>query len=99
MNKDELVSLLKPETEKINAIMREDLADIDNKLLHEVISYAIFNGGKRIRPLLTVLSARLCQPDSQADEKDLYRFSLCFEYLHAASLYRLFVAHRAFAIP
>ncbi len=95
MNKDTLVSLLKPETEKIDTTMREDLADISNPLLHEVISYAIFNGGKRIRPLLTILAARLCQPKIQADEKNLYRFSLSFEYLHAASLLHDDVIDRA----
>lgn len=86
MNKIEIISLLKPETDKIDTIMHTDLVDIDNKLLHTVISYAIFNGGKRIRPLLTILAARLCQPDRQVDELNLYRFALCFEYLHAASL-------------
>ena len=95
MNKIELVSLLKPETETIDKIMRDDLADIDNKLLHKVVSYAIFNGGKRIRPLLAVLAARLCQTDSQVDEKNLYRFALCFEYLHAASLLHDDVIDRA----
>nr|MBF0223389.1 polyprenyl synthetase family protein [Desulfobulbaceae bacterium] len=95
MNKDTLVSLLKPETQKIDTIMHDDLADIDNTLLHEVISYAIFNGGKRIRPLLAVLAARLCRPDNLEDPTDLYRFSLSFEYLHAASLLHDDVIDRA----
>lgn len=95
MNKDMLVSLLQPETEKIDTFMQDNLADIDNKLLHEVISYAIFNGGKRIRPLLAVLAARLSQPNNQGDQKELYRFSLSFEYLHAASLLHDDVIDRA----
>jgi len=86
VHKIEIISRLKPETEKFDKIMHTDLADIDNSLLHKVVSYAIFNGGKRIRPLLTVLAARLCQPDSLTDESNIYRFALCFEYLHAASL-------------
>jgi len=63
--------------------MRRDLEVIDDPLLAEVISYAIFNGGKRIRPLLTVLAARLCGGEAL---DDLYRLALTFEYLHAASL-------------
>lgn len=98
MNPIELVSLLKPETERIDKTMHADLADINNQLLREVIHYAIFNGGKRVRPLLTVLSARLCQPDLPAlseTTENLYRFSLSFEYLHAASLLHDDVIDRA----
>jgi octaprenyl-diphosphate synthase len=63
--------------------MGQDLsAAIDNPLLGEVIKYAVFNGGKRIRPLLTILGAGLEGHNSA----DLYRLALTFEYLHAASL-------------
>ena len=74
---------MRPTIEKIDAIMRHDLEVIDNPLLAQVIEYAIFNGGKRIRPMLTVLAAGLCGMD---DSEDLYRLALSFEYLHAASL-------------
>ncbi len=78
-----LMRNIRPETEKINIIMGRDLsAAINNPLLSEVIEYAIFNGGKRIRPLLTILSAGLEGHNSP----DLYRLALTFEYLHAASL-------------
>ncbi len=74
---------MRPYVEKIDKIMRCDLEVIENNLLSQVIEYAIFNGGKRIRPLLTVLSAGLC---GAKVSDDLYRFALTFEYLHAASL-------------
>jgi octaprenyl-diphosphate synthase len=74
---------LRPEIEKIDQIMRRDLEVIENDLLARVIEYAIFNGGKRIRPMLTVLAAGLC---GVAPSEDLYRLALTFEYLHAASL-------------
>lgn len=78
-----LLQNIRPETEKIDLIMGQDLsAAIDNPLLSEVIEYAVFNGGKRIRPLLTILSAGLEGHNSP----DLYRLALTFEYLHAASL-------------
>ncbi len=78
-----LLRNIRPETEKIDLIMGQDLsAAIDNPLLNEVIEYAVFNGGKRIRPLLTILSAGLEGHNSP----NLYRLALTFEYLHAASL-------------
>ncbi|MFW8601190.1 polyprenyl synthetase family protein [Desulfobacterota bacterium M19] len=78
-----LLQNIRPETEKIDLIMGRDLnAAINNPLLGEVIKYAVFNGGKRIRPLLTVLSAGL----EGRNSPDLYRLALTFEYLHAASL-------------
>ncbi len=96
MDKDELLSLLQPESAKINQAMEQELAVIENPLLAKVIHYAIFNGGKRIRPILTVLCARLCVidkiPEGFASEEELvapenlYRLATVFEYLHGASL-------------
>ncbi len=43
--------------------MRADLARLQpttDALLQEVLDYGLFNGGKRVRPLLVVLAARLC---------------------------------------
>jgi octaprenyl-diphosphate synthase len=100
VNISELASLLKPETAQIDQVMREDLESVGNPLLGEVLEYAIFNGGKRVRPLLTILSARLCwQCQGQGLDPDLtatlYRLALPFEYLHAASLLHDDVIDRA----
>ena len=91
MNQSQLIYLLKPETAKIDQAMRQDLAIVGSPRLREVLEYAIFNGGKRVRPLLTILAARLCwqnqghEPDPGLTAK-LYQLALTFEYLHAASL-------------
>ncbi len=51
-------------------------------LLAEVLEYAIFGGGKRIRPLLTVLSSTICgRRDGQ-----VYLLAAALEYLHVATL-------------
>lgn len=50
--------------------------------VNEVCEYIIKSGGKRIRPLLTVLFARLCTRDDQ----QVYELSVVPEYLHSASL-------------
>ena len=51
-------------------------------LLEDIGHYAILGQGKRFRPLLFVLSARLC--GYQGD--DVFRLSTIFEYIHASSL-------------
>jgi len=66
--------------------MKDDLdrlkPDLDDLLL-EVLHYGLFNGGKRIRPLLVILASRLC---GRRDD-DAYRLGVAFEYLHAATLF------------
>ena len=51
-------------------------------VVSEIVRYSLLGAGKRIRPLLFVLSSRLCG----YQEKDVYRLSTLFEYVHAASL-------------
>lgn len=51
-------------------------------LVKEVAGHILFSGGKRFRPLLMVLSARICGYRGDYDKT----FSVIFEYLHAATL-------------
>ena len=74
------------------AQLDEDLQRIEeeiNKNLHSsvplislVTRYIMRSGGKRLRPLLMVLAARLLNYQGN----DHYRLSIVFEYLHAATL-------------
>jgi octaprenyl-diphosphate synthase len=82
MNQAVLLAHLKPETEKINILMREDLRIIDDALLREVLTHALFNGGKRVRPLLCSLAARICGSYSDS----IFHLAIAFEYLHVATL-------------
>jgi octaprenyl-diphosphate synthase len=78
--------------EQILGSVRQDLADIEVALtenlqphlplVSQVAKYIMFSGGKRIRPLLMVLSARLCGYEGDYDKT----LSVVFEYLHAATL-------------
>lgn len=70
---------------RVEAAMRADLAEAlqgYDFLLVEVLEYALFGGGKRIRPLLTVVSAEIC---GNRDEK-VYLLASALEYLHVATL-------------
>ena len=78
--------------EKILALAQKDLAEIEKALVDnltphltlvkDVAGHILFAGGKRLRPLLMVLCARLCGYDGTYDTT----FSTIFEYLHAATL-------------
>lgn len=52
------------------------------KMIGEVGRHSLLGEGKRLRPLLFVLSGRLCG----YDRDDIYHLSTIFEYLHNASL-------------
>lgn len=79
---------------RIETTMRGDLdtalAGCD-PLLVEVLHHTLFNGGKRIRPLLTVLCSRCCGRDDEA----LSLLAAAFEYLHVATLVHDDVIDRA----
>lgn len=51
-------------------------------LVSKTARHILFSGGKRLRPLLMVLSARLCGYTGNKDK----HYSTIFEYLHAATL-------------
>ncbi len=70
---------------RVEASMRADLANAlkgCDPLLEEVLHFVLFNGGKRVRPMLTVLCSRSCGADDDA----LYLLAAAFEYLHVATL-------------
>jgi octaprenyl-diphosphate synthase len=77
---------------RIVAAVGRDLAAIEKALTENLDPYydlvartarhILFAGGKRLRPLLAVLSARTCG----SDPPEAIRFSTIFEYLHAATL-------------
>lgn len=77
---------------KILALVKDDLAAIETALeenlnphldlVYQIARHILFSGGKRLRPLLMVLSARICGYTGNYDKT----FSTIFEYLHAATL-------------
>ena len=54
----------------------------DNKLQQEVLSYVGSRRGKQLRPLVTILSARICNPVTDKT----FRAAAALELLHTASL-------------
>jgi len=78
--------------QKIMTAVEDDLIAIENALkenlnpyldlVADVAGHIIFGGGKRLRPLLMVLCARICGYGGDYDKT----FSTAIEYLHAATL-------------
>lgn len=79
--------------QKILAAVQEDLSVIERAmaanlnpyldLVRQVAGHLLFAGGKRLRPLLMMISARLC---GYQDRELAADYSVIFEYLHAATL-------------
>ncbi|MBA3027675.1 MAG: polyprenyl synthetase family protein [Desulfobacteraceae bacterium] len=79
--KTRLLEAVHEDLEQIEAALKTHLTpDLD--LVSEVAGHILFSGGKRIRPLLIVLCARLCGYEG----KYVHHFTTAFEYLHTATL-------------
>jgi octaprenyl-diphosphate synthase len=78
--------------QKILSAVESDLDEIEKALtdnlnpyldlVSDVAGHLLFSGGKRLRPLLMVLSARICSYTGNYDKT----FSTALEYLHTATL-------------
>ena len=79
--KDKILEATASDLDAIEAALSENLQpNLD--LVSNVAEHILFSGGKRLRPLLMVLCARLCGYQGSYD----HTFSIIFEYLHAATL-------------
>lgn len=82
---DDIKEILRNEIGLVDKTIENDidtLASGIDPLLREVLEYSVFNGGKRVRPLLVLLASRFCG----RDDDDLAMLAAAFEYLHVATL-------------
>jgi len=80
--KEKIIAYIKEELNNIEKALQEERVS-QNDFINQVSEYILFAGGKRIRPLLFVLSVKICQNSPKKDFTfNLYRTSLLFEYLH-----------------
>lgn len=75
------VSVLKYEQIKVNKALERELEAMPAPL-RDIVSHVLMAGGKRLRPLLTLLSARLFG----ADDDRLYELAVIPEMIHVATL-------------
>ena len=79
--KEKILLAADDELEKIEKALSDNLQPY-LELVSDVAGHIIFSGGKRLRPLLMVLSARICGYTGTYD----IPFSSAIEFLHAATL-------------
>ena len=75
------VSVLKYEQIKVNKALEQELASMPAPL-RDIVGHVLMAGGKRLRPLLTLLSARLFG----AEGPQLYELAVIPEMIHVATL-------------
>jgi len=78
----ELKNLVGNKLEEVNLQIKYKLASEIN-LIHKMVSYYLKSGGKRIRPLLTLGSAKLCGYVNGNRDVNL---AACVELIHSATL-------------
>jgi octaprenyl-diphosphate synthase len=79
--KHKILMQVKNDLEEIETALHQNLNPYLD-LVSQIAGHILFSGGKRLRPLLMVLSARVCGYKGDYDKI----FSTIFEYLHAATL-------------
>ena len=79
--KEKILLAAEPELVAIEKALVDNLTPYLD-LVHQVAGHLLFTGGKRLRPLLMVLAARICGHSDGGAAK----FSVIFEYLHTATL-------------
>jgi octaprenyl-diphosphate synthase len=79
--KHKILARVKNDLEEIEVALEQNLNPYLD-LVSQISGHILFSGGKRLRPLLMVLSARICGYHAGYDKV----FSTIFEYLHAATL-------------
>src|SRR6056297_968279 len=79
--KQQLLKKVEPDLAAIEAALIKNLEPhID--LVKQTAGHLIFSGGKRLRPLLIILCARICGHENPFVTK----FATTFEFLHTATL-------------
>jgi octaprenyl-diphosphate synthase len=81
MDLQQILLPVKKEIEEFEASML-GLLTSEVPFVQSVCEYVLKNGGKRIRPILTVLAAKMTGCRTQ----DSYRMGACIEFIHTASL-------------
>jgi len=79
--KARILSRVEKDLAEVEAALHDNL-NPNLALVSDIAGHLLFSGGKRLRPLLFVLSARMCGYGG----RDAVSFSTIFEYLHAATL-------------
>ena len=79
-----LSDLLQADMKDVNRIILSEMHS-DVALIPQLASHLIAAGGKRLRPLLTIASARMFGINGQAID-NTHKIAACVEFIHTATL-------------
>ena len=80
---ERLARLLAPEMARVSGVIRERMASRSAPRIPEVTAHLVEAGGKRLRPLLTLAAAKLCD---HAEGDHPVRLAATVEFIHTATL-------------
>ncbi len=81
MNIDQIKALAESDMQAVNQLIQQQV-DSDVALINQLGFYIVNSGGKRLRPLLTVLAARALHIDNQQH----HTLAAIIEFIHTATL-------------
>ncbi len=79
---DRLSAMLADDMAAVNALIRQKMASEHAPRIPEVTAHLVEAGGKRLRPLLTLATARLCGYEGE----NHHRLAATVEFIHTATL-------------
>jgi len=82
MTNESLQSYLSNTKQLVDSELKDLLTTLSMVKLHPMLEYALLSDGKRLRPILTILSAQ----SAGGNPKRVARLALAFELLHTATL-------------
>jgi octaprenyl-diphosphate synthase len=85
MNIDHLFQLIKPEMKSVNKFIETHLHS-DVALINQISQYIIHSGGKRLRPILVLLSANALNNSNSPAQQNSIRLAAVIEFIHTATL-------------
>jgi farnesyl diphosphate synthase len=79
-----LTQYIKNQQKRINSVLKKALPQDKNNLLHQAMNYSVFNGGKRLRPILVYITGEALGGDSQALDIPASAIEIihCFSLIH-----------------
>ncbi len=85
MNTDHLLELIKPEMKLVNEFIEKHLHS-DVVLINQISQYIIHSGGKRLRPILVLLSSLSLKPSTPEIKQQAIQLAAVIEFIHTATL-------------
>jgi octaprenyl-diphosphate synthase len=79
---ERLAELLAPDMEAVGRVIRDRMASEHAPRIPEVTAHLVEAGGKRLRPMLTLATARMCGYDGD----DHIKLAATVEFIHTATL-------------